>query len=169
MLVNNAVETEQMMELLELAAKLGEIELRQHEMEKHALEKAAVVVENRAKEKIGEYQNEAGPFIAWPELADYTKEDRLRKGFTENDPGLRTGEMRDSIEHIVMDGEAHVGSDDDHLVYFELGTVKQPPRSVLGGAVVEEIDKIIEIVGESAVASLVGEGVFNRKMRIEND
>ena len=158
-----------MMELMELAAKFGEIELRQHEMEHRALEKAAVVVEKRAKEKIGEYQDQAGPFIAWPELADFTKEDRLRKGFTENDPGLRTGEMRDSIEHTVIDNEAHVGSDDDKLVWFELGTVNQPPRSVLGGAVVDEMDKIIEIVGESAVASLVGEGVNNRKMRIEND
>ena len=67
------------------------------------------------------------------------------------------------------DGEAQVGSNDDKLVYFELGTSKQPPRSVLGGAVVEEMDKIIEIVGESAVASLVGEGVHGGKMRIEND
>lgn len=158
-----------MMELLELVAKLGELELRQHEMEHHALEKVAVIVEKRAKEKIGEYQDQAGPFIAWPELAEFTKEDRLSKGFTENDPGLRTGEMRDSIEHMVIGDEAHVGSDDDKLVWFELGTVNQPPRSVLGGAVVDEMDKIIGTVGESAIASLVGEGVYNRKMRIEND
>jgi hypothetical protein len=158
-----------MMELLELAAKFGEMELRQHEMEHRALEKAAVVVEKRAKEKIGEYQDQAGPFIAWPELADFTKEDRLSKGFSENDPGLRSGEMRDSIEHVVIDNEAHVGSDDDKLVWFELGTVNQPPRSVLGGAVVDEMDKILEIIGDEAVASLVGEGVFNRKMRIEHD
>lgn len=157
------------MELLELAAHLGEIELRQHEMERRALEKAAKVVEKRAKKKIGEYQDQAGPFIAWPELADFTKDDRLRKGFTENDPGLRTGEMRDSIEHVVTGSEAHVGSNDDKLVWFELGTEKQPPRSVLGGAAVEEMDKIIEIIGESAVAALVGEGVHNRKMLIEND
>lgn len=157
------------MELLELAAKLGEVALKQHEMEHRALEKAAVVVEKRAKARIGEYQDEAGPFIAWPELADFTKEDRLSKGFTENDPGLRTGEMRDSIEHKVEDGEAHVGSNDEKLAWFELGTVKQPPRSVLGGAVVDEMDKIIGIVGEEAVMALVGEGVFNGKMRIEND
>ena len=157
------------MELLELAAKLGEIALAQHEMEHHALEKAAVVVEKRAKEKIGEYQDQTGPFIAWAELADATKEDRLRKGFTENDPGLRTGEMRDSIEHQVENSEAQVGSNDDHLVYFELGTSKQQPRSVLGGAVVDKMDKIMEIVGESAVAALVGQGVHGGKMKIEND
>ena len=155
------------MDLLELAAKLGEIALRQHEMEHNALEKAAVVVEERAKEKIGEYQEQAGPFIAWPELTDSTKEDRLRLGYTENDPGLRSGEMRDSIEHVVLDGEAQVGSDDDKLVWFELGTTKQPPRSVLGGAVVDEMDKICEIVGEHAVAALVGKGVHGGKMKIE--
>ena len=157
------------MELMELAAKLGEIALTQHEMERHALEKAAVIVEKRAKAKVGEYQEQAGPFIAWPELADATKDDRVRKGFTENDPGLRTGAMRDSIEHTVLDGEAHVGSDDDHMVYFELGTVNQPPRSVLGGAVVEEMGKICEIIGEEAVAALVGEKVFNRRMVIEGE
>ena len=156
-----------MMELLELAAKLGEIALQQHEMEGNALEKAAVVVEDRAKEKIGEYQEQAGPFIAWPELADATKEDRLRQGYTENDPGLRSGEMRASIEHEVQVPEAQVGSNDDKLVWFELGTIKQPPRSVLGGAVVDEMDRICEIVGEHAVAALVGKGVHGGKMLIE--
>ena len=70
------------------------------------------------------------------------------------------GEMRDSIEHNVQVPEAHVGSNDDKLVWFELGTSKQPPRSVLGGAVVEEMDRICEIIGESATACLVGEGVY---------
>ncbi len=158
-----------MMELMELAAKLGEAQLRLHEMERRALERAAKIVKKRAKAKIGEYQEQAGPFIAWPELADFTKEDRLRQGFTENDPGLRTGEMRASIEHIVIGNEAHIGSNDDKLVWFELGTEKQPPRSVLGGAVVEEMDKILGILGEEMVSLLVGEGVHNGRMRIEND
>ena len=158
-----------MMELLELAAKFGEIAVQQHEMEQHALEKVAVVVEKRAKEKIGEYQDQTGPFIAWPELEDATKEDRVRQGYTEDDPGLRSGQMRDSIEHVVRDSEAQIGSNDDKLVFFELGTIHQPPRSVLGGAVVEKMDTILQIVGESAVAALVGEGVNGGKMRIEND
>lgn len=157
------------MELLELVGKLGEIALQQHEMEHHALEKAAVVVEKRAKEKIGEYQDQAGPFAGWAELADSTKADRVRQGYSEDEPGLRSGEMRDSIEHVVMDGEAQVGSNDDKLVWFELGTVKQPPRSVLGGAVVEEMEKICEIVGDHAVAALVGQGVHGGKMLIESE
>ena len=157
------------MELLELAAKFGEIALAQHEMEHRALEKAAVVVEKRAKDKIGEYQDETGPFAGWADLADSTKADRLRKGYTEDDPGLRSGEMRDSIEHQVQVPEASVGSNDDKLVYFELGTVKQPPRSVLGGAVVDKMDEILQIVGESAVAALVGKGVHEGRLEIEHD
>jgi hypothetical protein len=155
--------------LLEMAAKLGEIALAQHEVEHHALEKAAKLVEKRAKEKIGEYQEQTGPFIAWPELADSTKEDRLKQRYTENDPGLRSGEMRDSIEHQVHTPEAHVGSDDDNLVWFELGTSKQPPRSVLGGAAVEKLPEILEIVGESATAALAGKGVHGGRMLLEND
>ena len=64
---------------------------------KRAVVHCATLVEEEAKAEIGTYQDQAGPFIAWPELADSTKEDRTRQGFTENDPGLRSGAMRDSI------------------------------------------------------------------------
>src|SRR5690348_3170601 len=92
-----------------------------------ALEKAAVEVEKRAKDKIGEYQDAVGPFEKWRELADSTKADRVRKGFPENEPLLRTGEMRDSIEHKVADHEAHIGSDNSIALYQELGTSRIPP------------------------------------------
>src|SRR5580692_1257046 len=94
-----------------------------------ALDKCASIVEKRAKGKIGEYQAQAGPFIAWQELADSTKRDREAQGYPENEPGLRSGEMRDSISHVVSatDLEAQIGSDNDKMVFFELGTSKQPP------------------------------------------
>ena len=157
------------MELLELATILGEIALKQHEVDHHSLEKAAKVVEKRAKAKLGEYQEAAPPFAGWAELADYTKEDRVRQGFPENDPLLRTGEMRDSIEHVVMDGEAQVGSNSDIAVYQELGTATIPPRSFLGGAAAESVDKIIAIIGEDSVMALTGKGVHNGRMEIEHD
>src|SRR5580693_3412453 len=89
------------------------------------LKESAEKVEKRAKQKIGEYQEQVGPFIAWPELAEATKADRAKQGYPEDEPGLRSGEMRDSIEHTVGKDEAQIGSNDDHLVYFELGTSKQ--------------------------------------------
>lgn len=114
-------------------------------------------------------QDHVGPFIAWPELAESTKADRVRKGYSEDEPGLRSGEMRDSIGRVLStDGlEAQVGSNDDHMVYFELGTSKQPPRSVLGGAMAEKLPEVKEILGTALVAGLVGEQVFNRIMVIE--
>lgn len=154
--------------LTDLARHLGEVALSQHEMEHAALESAAVMVERRAKEKIGEYQQEAGPFIAWPELADSTKADRTRHGFAEDEPLLRTGELRDSIEHTVADGVAQVGSNSDKAVWQELGTKYMPPRSFLGGAVVDKLDDIMKTIGEQAVASLVGKGVFGGKMTIKD-
>lgn len=125
--------------------------------EQHILEKAGAMVEKRAREKIGEYQEQAGPFIAWPELAESTKADRARQGYPEDEPLLRTGEMRDSIGHTVHESEVQIGSNDDKAVWQELGTEHIPPRSFLGGAMVESLPKINEMAGRDLVATLIGE------------
>ena len=159
--------------LLGFAAKLTELTVVVHEESKHALERAAVIVEKEAKASVGTYQDEAGPFAAWAELADSTKADRLRQGFSENDPELRTGEMRDSIEHtVIMDGfsgEAHVGSDDEILEYQELGTSKMPPRSILGGALFREADAVVEIIGSSVYGALIGKEVHEGEIAVIGD
>jgi hypothetical protein len=131
------------------------------------LEYVGVTVEKAAKDKIGEYQGQAGQFVGWAQLADSTMDDRVRQGFSEDEPGLRSGKMRDSIEHKVGFQEVQIGSDDDNLVWFELGTVKQPPRSVLGGAAFEEAPKIVEHLGVAMEAFLIGKGVFQGRMKIE--
>lgn len=150
----------------EFALHLGELIVIQHEADNLALKRAALIIEKRAKEKIGEYQEQIGPFVAWADLAESTKADRIRKGYSEDEPGLRSREMRDSIEHQVESPEAHIGSNDDKLVFFELGTSKQPPRSVLGGAAVEESDKVAEVIGETVMLWLVGADVHKGKMQI---
>lgn len=149
-----------------LALQLGEIAVAQHRMEANALEKCAKLVEQRAKAKLGEYQDAAGPFAGWADLADATKADRVNKGYPEDDPLLRTGALRDSIEHTVQGSEAQVGSDEDTAVYLELGTKHMSPRSFLGGALAETLDDVKTIIGEDAVAALVGEQVFNRRTEI---
>lgn len=153
---------------LEAATKMAELHVQQYEIARKSLEKAAIVIERKAKSKIGTYQEQVGQFIAWPELAESTKVDRVAKGFNEDDPGLRTGEMRDSIGHTVGDGEAQVGSNDDKLVFFELGTSKQPPRSVLAGAAIECRERIVQIIGENAVMGLVGKEVFNERIELDD-
>ncbi len=110
--------------LAHLALHLAEMAVAQHEMERHALEKVGQIVEKRAKEKIGEYQEQAGPFQEWQQLADSTLyggvdengrrfPGKIELGYaTESDhnPLLRTGDMRDSIQHQVDESEVQVGS-----------------------------------------------------------
>lgn len=126
------------------------------------LSKAAKLVEKEAKAEIGTYQEAIGDFAAWAELAESTKEDRLRKGFTENDPLLRTGELRDSIGMTMSTAglEAQVGSDLDIAVWQELGTQHMPPRSFLGGAMARKLPEIKSILGASVLAGLVGKEVY---------
>jgi HK97 gp10 family phage protein len=157
---------------------LGKIAATEAAMAHRALEKCAKVVEKRAKQKIGEYQEQVGPFIAWPELAESTKRDREAQGYSENEPGLRSGEMRESIGHVtsISAMETQIGSNDDKMVFFELGTSKQPPRSALGGAMAESLPKIEHILGEELLgmitatkvsAALLGDGAVEGGIEIE--
>lgn len=140
------------------AAHLIALHARDKIVEHEALEHACVEIEDRAKAKFGEYQAEAGPFAAWAPLAQSTIDDRVAKGFTPDDPLLRSGETRDSIDHKVVANEGHVGSDSDVLLWLELGTSKMPPRSTLGAAAFEMGPKIAEEIGLEFVAFLSGGG-----------
>lgn len=122
----------------------------------HGLRKVAVKVENTAKSEFGTYQEEVGAFPGWPELAEATKDDRVRQGFSENEPLLRTGELRDSIEHQVEGLEAVIGSPDERMAWHEFGTAKMPARPVLGPAVVRNKSAIEKLVGAALVTGLVG-------------
>lgn len=133
---------------------LAEAQLAVHVSTHRALDRAAAIIEKDAKGQIGFYQQEAGPFNAWPELADSTKQDRVAKGFSENDPLLRTGELRDSMSREVVGNEAAVGSTSDVMVYQELGTVRIPPRPVLGPAAFKNRDRIEQVLGEAVVHAM---------------
>jgi HK97 gp10 family phage protein len=126
------------------------------------------LVEARAKEEIGEYQPAVGPFQAWPELAQATKDDRVRQGYSENDPLLRTGELRDSVSHESAGLEVAIGSTSDVMVYHEFGTSKMPARPVLGTAAFSSKDKIMEILGAAAVIGLSGGHVLPRDIQVSH-
>jgi HK97 gp10 family phage protein len=143
-------------DLGKFALHMAEIAVAEHIVLEHGLEKCAQRIEKTAKAEIGHYQDAVGPFQDWAELAESTKADRVKKGFTENDPGKRSGEMEESITHHVDGLEAYVGSNDQNLVYFEFGTSKQPPRPVLGPAVVRNKEHIKKIIGHAAVSGLFG-------------
>ncbi|HDR2587274.1 TPA: phage virion morphogenesis protein [Enterobacter ludwigii] len=111
------------------------------------LEVVARTIEEEAKEEIGVYQPAVGPFDAWAPLAESTKADRVRQGYSEDDPLLRSGELRDSISHRVMGLAAVVGSTDDKAVWQEYGTDRIPPRPFIGPAYVKSFHIITEMVG----------------------
>lgn len=150
----------------DFASHLALVSIEMEEINRHLMQKAAVAIETRAKQKIGDYQDQAGEFVAWAELADRTKDDRARQGFTEDEPLLRTGKMRDSIEHNSDAHEAHIGSNLDTAVYQELGTDKIPPRSFLGGSAFELAPHIVHMMGMGTTLHLAGEDVIGKKLLI---
>ncbi len=122
------------------------------------LEKAAVMVEKQAKAEIGHLQPAAGEFHAWAELAESTIEDKTAKGYAFNgdyNPLLRTGKLLESIKHHTEEFEAVIGSDDEVMMWQELGTAKIPPRSVLGMAAVVCGTDIKEILGSHLLQGIL--------------
>ena len=114
-----------------------------------ALERAAVIVETEAKRVIGTYD------YNWPQLAPSTQADRVAQGFPANEPLLRTGEMRDSIEHVSDRKEAQIGSNSDIAVWQELGTVSIPARSFLGEAAIRKEQEVVDEIGRVVVSTLL--------------
>ncbi|MDE3023360.1 MAG: hypothetical protein KGI54_16175 [Pseudomonadota bacterium] len=153
------------LDLMEFIAKLGKAIIASDAITGSVLREAGKIVQREAKAELGHYQDAAGSFVAWAELADSTKAQRVSLGYTENDPGVRSGDMRDSIEvtvnHDLLTGEAQIGSDKDEMVWFEIGTSKQPPRSALGGALYRKTPEVVELIGSSAFGALMGRGVYN--------
>jgi hypothetical protein len=118
---------------------------------------AGKLIEREAKAEIGTYQLvDTGPFAPWEELHDRTKDDRVKSGYSENEPGLREGDMRDSIGHTVTAEAVHIGSNDDKLVWFEIGTATQQPRSVLGVAAHRHGKEASVLVANAALAAVFG-------------
>lgn len=126
------------------------------EVEKHILGRATKIVRDDAQARIGTYQAETGPFNAWQPLASSTIADRINKGFTPNDPLLRSGELRDSITSQVHGDKAIVGSSSDIALYQELGTATIPPRPFLGPAAFASKAKIGAMAANTMVAWVAG-------------
>ena len=139
------------MNLIEAAAKFAAMAALYEAGVQDALEDGCKIVEKEAKRVIGTYD------YGWPQLAQSTQEDRVRSGFSANEPLLRTGEMRDTVEHTVQGHSGFVGSNDDKAVWQELGTSRGiPPRSFLGGAAAHKGAEVAEKIGEVVVKKIVG-------------
>jgi phage gpG-like protein len=99
------------------------------------MDKAAKILQDRAKEVIGTYD------LGWPELAASTLQ---KKGA--DTPLLETGGLRDSIERTVEPFVAYVGTNNPVGRYQELGTSKIPPRSFIAASAAEKEKEIVEAI-----------------------
>lgn len=106
-------------------------------------------IEETAKEEIGIYQPAYGPFDAWAPLAESTKADRVRRGYSEDEPLLRSGELRDSIHSEVMGLAAIVGTKSEIGLWQEVGTSHIPPRPFIGTVYVRKIDSLQDLLGHA--------------------
>lgn len=145
------------------ATHLLEVEVGLYETLHRGLEEVAEMVEHSAKDKLGEYQPQVGPFPAWAPLSDYTLygwgwyPGKVDLGYAPPDnPLVREGDLRESIGHEVDHLDAVIGSPEDNALYQELGTSKMPPRPFLGPAGFENKEAIAKLVGAATVVGLVG-------------
>ncbi len=140
------------------ATHLGKIHFAEHLIE--GLEIAANIIEHDAKEEIGTYQRDnVGPYDPWAELAASTKQDRVNQGYSENEPLLRSGAMRDSITHELDGLDAYIGSENPILLWQEFGTLTIPPRSVLGLSAFRNVNNILKLIENVSIASLIGKTI----------
>ena len=151
-------------DLASFAVHLTTVHLAVRIAEEKALEKIGVVLEKDAKAQIGEYQEAHGPFAAWDALADSTEAEKSRLGYDTDAPLLRTGEMRDSIQHEVAGTELVMGSKSDKAEWQEFGTNKIPPRPFIGPAAFKNKEKIQRRLGAALVEGLVGGEVIHRSL-----
>jgi HK97 gp10 family phage protein len=130
-----------------LASHFAQLSEQMDEQNVENAKRAAEMVRDAAKEAIGTYKYD------WPQLAPATITDRIAKGFAPNDPLLRTGQLRDSIEFVVEVQEggekvtAEVGSNDPVAAYQELGTSTIPPRSFLWESLMRCLPEIEDMSG----------------------
>jgi hypothetical protein len=104
-------------------------------------------IEAEAKSELGNYQPATGPFDAWDPLAESTKADRVRQGYSEDDPLERSGELRESIEHEVVGLAAIIGTKSKVGYWQEVGTPKMSPRSFMGPAYIRKLERLHEEIG----------------------
>lgn len=120
----------QVFTLLGFVAELATIQQDMEELPRAIVAKACAMITKQSKDQIGKQHEE------WPPLTPGTIADRVHHGFAPNQPLLRTGEMRDSIEWTVQGHGSHVegavGSNSDIAVLSRARHQQDPAAFVLG-------------------------------------
>jgi hypothetical protein len=149
--------------LLGFVAHLESLQHNMHEIGPRIIRKACEMVAAQARAAIGKEHE------MWPALAPATIADRVKKGFAANEPLLRTGELRDSIQWTTSASglEGCVGSNSPIAVYQELGTSKIPPRSFLVSSAISMEEKIHRMAARAVVAVLAGHSLHSSNEFLE--
>lgn len=122
---------------------------------KEVLDRASKVILIEAKSELGRYQPAAGSSPAWAALSQSTMDERVSKGFSADEPLLRTGHLRDSIERHFDEHQAVIGSDDPYAIVHEMGSMFVPPRPFLAGAVYRKENEVEDAVFNAVVDQIV--------------
>ncbi len=136
------------MSLSDFAAHLLGAEADIRAAQEAAVVRACKKVRTKARNLIGTPQPE------WPALKEATMADRVRQGFPANEPLLRTGELRNSIQWAAPAWEdqttcvGYVFSNSEVARYMEMGTVNIPPRPFIGLAAMGLELQIHEMMGK---------------------
>lgn len=128
----------------------------QKSKEVKALELSAKLLQTAAKEKFGVYQAAIGDYPRWAPLDQSTREQRVRLGYSADEPLYRDGSLlKDSIQKTVdpIKMEAVVGSTEQVMVYQEMGTATIPPRPVLGPTGLENEKLILDIFRKTIMST----------------
>ncbi|WP_231100642.1 hypothetical protein [Gluconobacter potus] len=133
------------------------------------VEDGAIRIRKATQAQLGQYLDGPEPGLPTAPLADSTINERIRLGFTPDDPGVRTGDMRESYGERVsgpgMKVAASIGSDDIKAVVFEVGRLEQgnyqPPRPELAVAAARNEDKVAHGVARVLVRTLCGRPLPN--------
>jgi phage gpG-like protein len=149
----------QVFSLLGFVAHLETIKRDMHTLGPMIIEKACAMVAAEARRVIGKGYDD------WPALKPETMAERVRLGFKANEPLLRTGQLRDSIEWNSQGNQGWVGSNDPVAVWQELGTSRIPPRPFLAGAAAAMGPKIEKMAARAVIATMAGRGLHSAEMR----
>jgi hypothetical protein len=142
----------------QFAAHLVRLAAESHEVMHHAVNLSAEEIKLTARGMIGQYQEAVGPYPKWEDLADSTEAEKARLGYSVDAPLLRTADMQKSIEQKTVGAEAAIGSNDQKMIWHELGTEHIPPRPVLGPAAMHSKDRVTHLIGKTVFAWLSGKG-----------
>lgn len=145
-----------MMTCAEMARRLERAAVRARNEIDIPTEALMAHVAEQSKAAIGTYK------LGWPQLAAATQADRAAKGYAPNEPLLRTGELRESVEYKAelspTGAEGLIYSEDKIAVYQELGTSRGiPPRSFLYLPLVQSEEYMASVFRKFAEQILMSE------------